>query len=145
MFEKILMPSDGSTHAIKAAGYCADVAKKYNAAVTLLYVVEIPPVMGIPASEDMQHQMQTELASRGRRALDATRKVFSQRGLGIEEELAFGSAVPYILNYAAQCKFDLIVIGSRGAGTGAIEQILIGSVAEGILHGAPCPVLMIRP
>jgi nucleotide-binding universal stress UspA family protein len=50
MFEKILMPSDGSAYAIKAAGYCADVARKYNAAVTLLYVVEIPPVIGMTAT-----------------------------------------------------------------------------------------------
>jgi nucleotide-binding universal stress UspA family protein len=145
MFEKILMPSDGSTHAIKAAGYCADMARRYNASVTLLYVVEIPPMIGMSANDEVQHQMQTELAKRGRRALDATRKVFVDSGVNAEEELAFGSAVPYILNYAEQFSFGLIVIGSRGSGTGAIEQILIGSVAEGVLHGSPCPVLMIRP
>ena len=145
MFEKILMPSDGSEYALRAATYGADIAKKYNSQLTLLYVVELPPVIGIPPSDELQEAMRQDLAGRGREALDKTREIYERMGIPTVDDILFGSAVPSIINFARDGAFDLVVISSRGAGTGAIEQILIGSVAEGILHGAPCPVLMIRP
>jgi len=145
MFKNILMPSDGSGYALRAAEYAADIAKKYGAEVTTLYVVELPPVIGILPSEERQGQMRQDLSRQGREALAKTREVFEKIGVHPREELMFGSAVPSILQYARDENCDLLVIGSRGAGTGAIDQILIGSVAEGILHGASCPVLMVRP
>lgn len=145
MFERILIPTDGSSHALRAAEYGADVAAKYESHVTMLYVAEMPPVIGIPPSEGRQLEMREELSGQGREALRKTREIFEQKGVRVEEELVVGSAVPDILLRAKEGDIDLLVIGSRGAGTGAIEQILIGSVAEGILHGAPCPVLMVRP
>lgn len=145
MFHKILMPSDGSSYALDAAEYAADIANKYSAEVHLLYVAELPPVLGLPPDEETQARLRQELSACGRAALDSTREVFAKAGIEPREELVFGSAVPDILRSARDGGHDLLVIGSRGAGSGAIEQILIGSVAEGILHGAPCPVLMVRP
>jgi len=145
MFEDILMPTDGSSYALQAAEYGADIAKRYNSNVTALYVAEPPPIIGIAPGEERQTQIRQELSGQGREALRRTREVFEKAGVHPREELTFGSAVPNILQHAREGNYDLIVIGSRGAGTGAIEQILIGSVAEGILHGAPCPVLMVRP
>ncbi|HUV04254.1 MAG TPA: universal stress protein [Armatimonadota bacterium] len=145
MFESILLPTDGSACSLRAAEYCADIAKKYGSNVTVLYVAELPPVIGPPPSEEKQMDMRLELSRHGRAALEAAREVLEMVDIDPREELVFGSAVPDILQYAREGSYGLIVIGSRGAGTGAIGQILIGSVAEGILHGAPCPVLMVRP
>ncbi len=144
MFQKILVPSDGSDYALDAAGFGADLAYKYGAHVTLLYVVELPPTIGLPPSKDHLDDMRYDLVTQGRDALARTRKAFDSAGVNTDEEIGIGSAVPYILRFAHDGAYELIVIGSRGAGTDAIEQILIGSVAEGILHSAPCPVLMIR-
>ena len=145
MFQRILMPTDGSGYALQAAGYGADIARRYNAKVTLLYVAEFPPVIGIPPSEERVEQTRQELSHHGKEALRKTRRIFENSGVIPDDELVFGSAVPDILRYSREGGYDLMVIGSRGAGTEAIEEILIGSVAEGILHGASCPVLMIRP
>ena len=145
MFRKILMPSDGSRYALRAAEFAADIARKYDADVTLLYVAELPPVIGIPPSEERQAEMRQELSAHGKEALRKTREVFTKAGVEPDDELVFGSAVPEILGYAREGNYDLLVMGSRGAGSTAVDQILIGSVAEGIVHGAPCPVLMVRP
>lgn len=145
MFAKILQPSDGSSYALKAAEYGSDIARKYESQVTLLYIVEMPPVAGIPPGEEYSTHMRQGLTANGYEALKLTREICERAGVQAVEEIIFGSAVPDILRYAIEGEFDLIVIGSRGAGSNAIEQILIGSVAEGILHGAPCPVLMVRP
>jgi nucleotide-binding universal stress UspA family protein len=145
MFRRILMPSDGSSYALHAAEYAADIAEKYKAKVTLLYVVELPPVLGLGGRDELQERMRQDLSRRGQEALDRTRQAFEKLGVQPDEELLFGSAVVSIIRHARDGEYDLMVIGSRGAGTAAVEQILIGSVAEGILHGAPCPVLIVRP
>ncbi|MHB9124842.1 MAG: universal stress protein [Armatimonadota bacterium] len=142
MFEKILMPSDGSGYALRAAEYGADVARKYGSAVTIIYVAELPPVIGIPPSPEHREETRQVLGELGNRALDETKAVF--QGIEARTELLYGSAVPTILKYVREDSYDLLVMGSRGAGSGAIGQILIGSVAEGLLHGTPCPILMIR-
>ena len=144
MFGKILMATDGSHFALHAAEYGADIAKRYDAEVTLLYVAEMPPIIGIPPSDERIEQTRQELSAHGKEALLRTHRIFEDAGVQPIDELEFGSAVPAILERARGGDYELLVIGSRGAGTGAIEQILIGSVAEGILHGAPCPVLMVR-
>ena len=144
MFDKILMPTDGSAYALQAAGYAADIGSKYGSEATLLYVAELPPVLGIAARERKQEHMRLDLLGHAKESLQKTLEVFEKAGVRAKEELIFGSAVPDILRYARDGGYDLLVIGSRGAGTAAVEQILIGSVAEGVVHAAPCPVLLVR-
>lgn len=145
MFNRILQPTDGSPHALRAAEYAADIARRYSSYVTILYVAEMPPVVGIPPSDDRLKELRAELTTSGREALRKTKDIFESANVEAHEELVFGSAVPDILRHAGDGDYDLIVIGSRGAGSGPISQILIGSVAEGILHSAGCTVLLVRP
>lgn len=144
MFRKIIVPTDGSDYALTAAQYAADVAARYEASLDLIHVAELPPVLGIQPSEESQDRLRQELTERGKEALARTREVIQAAGVEPHEELVIGSAVPDILRHTRDGQYDLLVMGARGAGTGAIDQILIGSVAEGILHGARCPILMIR-
>lgn len=145
VFNKILIPSDGSDYALHAVSYGVDIAKRYQSQVDIVYVVVMPPSIGTRLSSDNHEHIHKELVLQGEEALEKTREMFDDAGLQVNTQIIIGSAVPSILNLARDGRYDLIVIGSRGAGTAAIDQILIGSVAEGILHGAPCPVLMIRP
>src|SRR5207245_3097999 len=52
-----------------------------------------------------------------------------------------GATAEKILHEAAQQKADLIVMGSHGHG--AIYNLLVGSVTEGVLKSAPCPVVVV--
>ena len=54
-----------------------------------------------------------------------------------------GRAATEICHYAQQSHADLIVMGTHGAG--AVDQMLIGSVAEEVIRTASCPVLTVRP
>jgi hypothetical protein len=54
-----------------------------------------------------------------------------------------GRAVPTIVDYAKNHAVDLIVMGTQGR-TG-IAHLIIGSVAEGVVRTAPCPVLTTKP
>ncbi|MBO0744658.1 MAG: universal stress protein [Candidatus Dormibacteraeota bacterium] len=52
-----------------------------------------------------------------------------------------GQTAKELLNVVEENEADLIVIGNRGV---HVTDLLLGSVAHRIVHGAPCPVLLIR-
>ena len=77
-----------------------------------------------------EHRQIQELANRMRKA-----------GLDTTALLVHGATVETILNEASELDVDMIVVGSHGRG--AMYQLLVGSVSEGILHKSRYPVLII--
>jgi nucleotide-binding universal stress UspA family protein len=64
-----------------------------------------------------------------------------QKGLDTVALLTQGATVETILAEAKKLAADLIIVGSHGRS--AIEKFFAGSVSQGILKDAPCPVLLI--
>ena len=62
--------------------------------------------------------------------------------ISLEHRLADGVAVTEIVGEAEKSHCDLIVMGTHGF-TG-LSRLLMGSVAEGVLRRAPCPVLTVK-
>ena len=60
----------------------------------------------------------------------------------VETLLKGGHPVEGILQTAKKDDFDLIVMGARGISR--IRGILIGSVSDGVIRHAPCPVLVVK-
>ena len=77
-----------------------------------------------------QHRQIQELAERLRKS-----------GVDATALLVHGKTVDTILTEAADLDIDLIVVGSHGHG--AMYQLLVGSISEGVLHGSSRPVLVI--
>ena len=77
-----------------------------------------------------EHLQIQEIANRLRKA-----------GLDATALLVHGATVETILKEASDLDVDMIVVGTHGRG--AMYQLLVGSVSEGILHKSRCPVLVI--
>ena len=77
-----------------------------------------------------QHRQIQELAER-----------FRKSGVDATALLVHGKTVDTILTEAADLDIDLIVVGSHGHG--AMYQLLVGSISEGVLHRSSKPVLVI--
>jgi len=77
-----------------------------------------------------QHRQIQELAER-----------FRKSGVDATALLVHGKTVDTILTEAADLDIDLIVVGSHGHG--AMYQLLVGSISEGVLHGSSRPVLVV--
>jgi len=67
--------------------------------------------------------------------------LFRRSGLDATALLVHGAAVETILKEASDLDVDMIVVGSHGRG--AMHQLLVGSVSEGVLHKSRYPVLVI--
>jgi nucleotide-binding universal stress UspA family protein len=57
-------------------------------------------------------------------------------------QLREGDAVEEICAAARECDAALLVVGAQG--WGPVRRLLFGSVSSGVLHDAPCPVLVVR-
>ncbi len=143
LFSKLLVPSDFSDHAKHALAYAIEIARRYDARITLLHVHDVvlyslpDGLMLYPAT--VMAELDTTLHSKLRHLKeDVEQRDFAR----VDTELGRGPAAPGIVRCAMEGGHDLIVMGTHGR-TG-IAHALIGSVAERVVRTAPCPVLTIR-
>ncbi|QZA32420.1 universal stress protein [Hydrogenibacillus sp. N12] len=140
MFEKILLPYDGSSHAKKAV----ELVKKLCAGsesrcrVTVMYVLEpyTPPPEAAALDVDW-----AGVAERSGQAIVADAvQALREQGIAADPFVAVGHPAEEIVGEAKRGGYELIVIGRRGLGL--FGEIVLGSVSHKVLHLAPCPVLI---
>jgi nucleotide-binding universal stress UspA family protein len=146
MFTKILVCSDGSDTALQAAKAAAEIARRFQADLTVLSVV-YPAALMMPfssAPEAAPHMaIVRELGEQMHTCIQQTTgTVLEAAGVPFQSRREFGHPVESILSVAGELKADLIVLGSRGVSEW--EAIRLGSVTEGVLHQASCPVWIVR-
>ncbi len=133
---------DGSDHALKSALMAAEMAKKFGSRLMLLYVVEpyAPPVdlPGISFVDWIEPHRKAAL----RLVAEAANRVSAQTGVTPETEVRVGGAANELTHLAQEQQADLIVVGSRGLG--AVKRLLLGSVADRVVHQAVAPVLVVH-
>lgn len=156
MFNRILVPVDGSNHGERALEMAIDFALRDDADLHILHVVgvgEVPPELrylsGKPslpqsASPNAAPVYEREVAKDVAEALvnDARRRA---EQAGVERVYAnweVGPAHQHILSYAKRNGIDLIVMGARGLG--ALKGLLVGSVSHRVQHMARCSVITVR-
>jgi nucleotide-binding universal stress UspA family protein len=139
VFHKILVPIDGSPNSYRGLQYAIDIAKKYDAEVTLIHVIEPPSVVFPEVPIPQSYFTRMDEFTKG---LFARRKQeLESKGLKVKTLLVRGNATQQILK--ASKGFDLIVMGSKGYGT--FRTFWLGSVASGVLNHSSVPVLVVRP
>ena len=144
MFQKIIICSDGSDNALFATRAGAAIARRFDSAVQLLDVFN-PIYMdaewfGVWSLMDDQNSI-IELARLQHQAIKAQAiPVLKAASIPFTTLQELGNPVGTIIEYAERSQSDLIVIGSRGLNE--LKSLVMGSVSSGVLHHAPCPVLV---
>jgi len=139
--KKIMVPVDFSECSDVAMQYAAMLARRLNASVFLVHVIQ-PFTYGMTETFNLVDHY-TALKTIAGPLLDQARKKLSKQGVSVETDLLSGPAHHEILKKAGRAKADLIVMGTHGR-TG-VEHFLMGSVAEKVVRLSSCPVLTVRP
>ena len=155
LFQKILVPLDGSDHSLKALEAAAEIADRFSGRLTLIHVysVSVQPVMmpepsssgslGMPILTGTEVTRIIEAAQKvGNRILDDGEQRIRSHKVEVKKILLEGHAVQEIVRIASEGDYDLIVIGARGVSH--MREILLGSVTDGVIHHVRCPVLVIK-
>lgn len=129
---------DGSRSALEHA---ADLARRFDAELTLVHVWKGPRGGGSRAAATLGAE-EEQTAELGRKLDTWKREAERIVGRQVGTAIASGSPPAEVARLAADEKADLVVVGTRGR-TG-IERAVLGSVAEGIVRHAPCAVLVAR-
>ena len=139
----VLAPTDFSEFSLRAIEYAFAWAVKFRAKLLLLHVVELPAYSMQPyTTADLIPALLEELE---REATMQLAQLLPDPGAAnIEVTRCVEVGVPYekIIETAAHEQVDLIVMATHGR-TG-LSHFIMGSVAERVVHLAPCPVLTMR-
>jgi nucleotide-binding universal stress UspA family protein len=153
VFQKILVPLDGSEHSLKALDVAIQLAKKFSGKITLVnvYSVVAVPMMpepsmataGIPvmAAPDISKLIEATQKV-GNRILDDGEQRVKAAKVEVNRLLEEGHTVQQIVRVAKEGNFELIVMGARGISR--IREMLLGSVSDGVIHHVACPVLVVK-
>jgi nucleotide-binding universal stress UspA family protein len=147
---KILIGIDDSKFSDHAASYGFDIAKKFNAHVGLVHIVEpsVTPmtatdtIMGMPMQDLGVNQVEMMEIQNQQSENIIERTIKNYAGdLQVTHFNEFGPTADGILSCSKEFKADMIVIGTHSR-TG-IDRLLMGSVAETVVRNSPVPVLVV--
>jgi nucleotide-binding universal stress UspA family protein len=147
MYERILVPTDGSDVAESAVDHALDLAEQYDAEVHALYVVDIDSVnlsLGTEQVDRLKQGRFSEMGELKEKAEEATGAVAdrgAERDVYVVEHVSGGRPHKVIADYAEDHDMDLIVMGSHGRA--GVRRALLGSVTERTLRSTHVPVLVV--
>ncbi|PSP55432.1 stress response protein [Halobacteriales archaeon QS_1_67_19] len=141
MYDRILVPTDGSPETERAVEHAADLAVAHGAELHGIYVINSATFAGLPM-ETSWEGVNDVLREEGESALERVAEIAADRGLDATTQLVDGSPSRRIVEYAEREGCDLVVMGTHGRG--GIDRLLLGSVAEGVVRASTVPVLTVR-
>ena len=140
--DNILVPVDFSPCSKKAVRYALAFATEHKAALTLLYVVP-PPAYPVGEFGGIEYgNLLVDMRAAGEKQLTAMANDEVGDEAPVDTVVRSGAPAREIIEAARQLNTDIIVISTHGH-TG-LKHVLLGSVAEHVIRGAPCPVLVVR-
>jgi nucleotide-binding universal stress UspA family protein len=139
----ILLATDGSPSAAEATQQAVELARETGAKLWVISVwhaglrsYSSSPAAALPEKKRGAKEHACEAA---RAAVEVARAA----GVEAESFVLEGDAVERICASAADTQASVLVVGSHG--WGPVRRLVFGSISTGLLHHAPCPVLVVRP
>jgi nucleotide-binding universal stress UspA family protein len=142
-YKRILVAVDGSSCSDKAVSLAVDLCQVFGAEMHTIYVISEMVVdnyrrLGKKEAKEVLDGLKAE----GRKYFRDARDKAKGSDVKMVEVLKAGFPSDEIVTYAKKGKIDLIVMGTHGRR--GPTRPLIGSVAQRVIHLAPCPVMVVR-
>lgn len=143
MYEKILVPLDGSKRAERILPHVEKLAHDNDATVVFFTVVNTPSLFGFDdlqyAHFEKEYEKHLEESEKYVKGLAGE---FKAKGIEARHRAVSGPVVKEILDSAERENVDLVAICSHGRG--GLSRLFYGSIASGILNRVDRPLLVIR-
>ncbi len=152
VFKRILVAVDGSESSFRAARVAARLAKRNEADLLVVSVIQTPAHPFMPTQTLTSPGMNIDglegyykYATRDAQEwIDKTVSIATPLGVKVREKVLKGasSVVRSLTDYAASQAVDLLVVGRKGSG--GFKRLLLGSVSSGVVNHAASSVLVVR-
>lgn len=142
--KKILVPIDFSPFSMHAAEVAAVIARKTEARIYFLHVIDLPVYGGDTPFQDRQSMAENLfILKHVKKQFKALFDMPFLKGVNAAEVLQFDGIYDSIAEHAAQNNMDLIVMGTHGS-SGFVNDLFVGSNTEKVVRLAEMPVLAIK-
>ncbi len=131
LFERIMIPTDGSKFAARSEDVAMEIAKKFNSTIVAVHIIDDKLIYPFEVLED-----------EGKSILKKVRERAEKEDLAIEEVLIVGSPIHDMAKIVKKTRSDIVIIGTHGK-TG-LEKLILGSVAESALKTVQVPLLLVK-
>jgi nucleotide-binding universal stress UspA family protein len=146
----LVLGVDGSRNAKRAVELVARLRPARGGQVTVVQVVEpmaLPSLGKLPGAvrRALGREAQEVAGTRvdhAERSVEAAAETLRAAGWKARGTVRTGAPLTELLSATTDASADVLVVGSRG--TGGVERLLLGSIAEGALDRSPVPVLVVR-
>lgn len=138
----ILVAVDFSDATPLAINHAVSLAEQLKCKVWLLHVAPPEPdFVGYRAGPPHVREQVAHEIRKSHERIQILEQQMREKGLDVSALLIQGPTQEKILQEIERLKADLVIMGSHGHG--AVKHLLVGSVTEGVLRKAPCPVMVI--
>jgi nucleotide-binding universal stress UspA family protein len=145
MYQRILVPVDGSRTSTRGLQEAVELAKSQGAELRLMHVVDESVLTMNPEAIVGTGELIDDIVEAGKQALKNARALAERHGVKAETvmyENLVGRVAPLILDEAKKWNADLIVMGTHGRR--GITHAVLGSDAESVVRSSTVPVLLVR-
>lgn len=139
---RMLLAVDGTEHDDHAVRHVIQCARHLSDFSLMVVNVQLPPMAGEVSNLLSGEEVAAMHEERGRAALARALAQLAAAGVGAQSEVVIGRPVEAILAAAATWKADVLVLGSHRRGR--LGELLLGSVAQKVLHHTEIPVTVVR-
>ncbi|MCF5712138.1 universal stress protein [Pseudomonas tremae] len=141
---KVLVPFDGSEHAMRALGYVIELSAdlKKSLEVHVLNVQASPIDYSLYLAPDMIEGVKTGLTNEGKRVLDEAVALLAAAGLPFQAHVDLGNVAEQVEAAVQRLGCEAVVMGTRGLGN--FGGLLLGSVATRVIHEVSVPVTLVK-
>ncbi len=141
MYDKILIPFDGTDEARRGAQHGIELAESVGASVHGLYVVDLPGAPRTVYIRDDEEELREEYHAYGEEVTQELCDMAEQAGLECSRAIKSGSPAQEIVEYAEEEDVDAIVLGSAYQGK---FRALMGGTSDKVVRTSPVPVITVR-
>jgi len=143
-FKKVMFPVDFTESSRKVIPHLRLITDKFGSEIHLVHVVRGPEEFtGFELGATWWSTYEKDLLDGAQKAMDRFVDENLPEVKGVTTKVLIGDAVDEILNYSKSSGIDLIIMGTHGRK--GMEKVMFGSVAEGVVKRAACPVLTVNP
>lgn len=138
MYNKILVPTDGSEGAEVSVEHAIEIAEKFDAEIHVLYVVDVRA----KTTGDVWANMLGRFEEIGENATDEISNKIKERGLNAVKEVTEGIPHQEINRYVGENDIDLVIMGTHGRS--GLDRVLLGSTTEKVVRTSEVPVMTVE-
>jgi nucleotide-binding universal stress UspA family protein len=147
--KKILVPTDFSPCARIATDVAVDMAKRLNAEIILLHVIDQPTSSSFNVEGEVNYDGDWEdklftlkMIQKSKGQLAEVAEHIERSGIIVKQELRLGNPFHGIHTLVAEHRVDLVIMGTEGHSR--LERMIIGSNTEKVIRHSHCPVLTVN-